>query len=301
MPNCSARRASIRSPVASAPGRSPWQRPRQPIQPTGRGDQPALHLRQAEGGRFRGHHQVAGERDLRPAGQRRAVHGGDPQLRARREHEPGEAAALGPEGGAASGGDLLQVGAGAEGTRPRRRSAPRPRSPGPPRSRRRPPPALRDGAVDGIARRGAVDRDQRDVRAGALEQHAACSGPGLIGISSPAARPGRRGPSPRPRSAMRSSSSSSPRLSVSSAGTRAISRAPPPSARAAITTPWVGAPSRSYSTVKVSTEAGASNVGDELRDRAAPGVGHRLHAVVLRQLRRRPRAAGSPAPARGAW
>ena len=68
----------------------------QPDEPAGRGDQAALDLRDAEARVARGDDQVAGQRDLEPAGQRVALDRGDQRLARRALRDAGEAAVARP-------------------------------------------------------------------------------------------------------------------------------------------------------------------------------------------------------------
>jgi bifunctional DNase/RNase len=85
---------------------------RQPEQAARARHQAALDLGQAELGLVAGHHQVAGQRELEPAGQRVAFYCGDDRLARRLLHDAAEAAAGHDRG--ISGKEALQVHAGAE-------------------------------------------------------------------------------------------------------------------------------------------------------------------------------------------
>ena len=101
-------------------------RPRQPAQAAAECQIGAFDLGQAEARGIARDDQVAGERDLEPAAERRAFHRRDPRLGARQIDEAGKSAGGGAAARGGIGGDLLHVGAGAEGAARRRRSAPRP-------------------------------------------------------------------------------------------------------------------------------------------------------------------------------
>jgi hypothetical protein len=82
-------------------------------QPARGGDEVALDLRDAEHRGARRDQQIARQRDLGAAGERRSVDRGDDRLRVLARDDAAEAAALGAHA-AGIGAHLLQVGAGAE-------------------------------------------------------------------------------------------------------------------------------------------------------------------------------------------
>ena len=151
------------------------QHPREPEQPARARDQRALDLGDAEGGGGRGDDEVARADQLAAARQRGPVDGGDQRLAAIEAGDAAEPAGLGDQAGDVAGGDLLEVGAGAE------HRAAAGDDPGPQlrvalEAFDRLLQARGHHAIDRVARLRTVDGDQRDPAADLELDHPASLG-----------------------------------------------------------------------------------------------------------------------------
>ena len=132
------------------------------VEATRTGDEAALDLRQAEGDVLDRHDQVAGERNLGAACQRKAVDRGDPGFCARLVHETGEAFSS-PAKAAGGIRRSLPFGAAAERLVARAGEDHHPDAWILLGVEHRALETLRDVAIDRVARIGTVDRDLHDM------------------------------------------------------------------------------------------------------------------------------------------